>query len=158
MELVTTSGKTVVLKPEVKLDAGDIIDSMFMSKKALCDFYEEQMQDAYKTGVMFSLHVKATMMKVSHPSSSGMRSKSFYKDAFAKHQKLFDELGVNVNNGLSDLYSKIESLPRSQRDEIIEDLHRCHEHRPELAMVDSARASPTSIRPATSSWTLRCPR
>ena len=139
MELVTSSGETLVLKPEVKLDDGDIIDSMFMSRKALCDFYEEQMQDAYKTGVMFSLHVKATMMKVSHPIVFGHAVKVFYKDAFAKHQKLFDELGVNVNNGLSDLYNKIESLPASQRDEIIEDLHRCHEHRPKLAMVDSAR-------------------
>jgi len=139
MELVTKSGKTLVLKERVSLDAGDVIDSMFMSKKALCDFYEEQMQDAHKTGVMFSLHVKATMMKVSHPIVFGHAVKVFYKDAFAKHQELFDELGVDVNNGLSDLYNKIESLPASQRDEIIEDLHRCHEHRPELAMVDSAR-------------------
>jgi isocitrate dehydrogenase len=139
MVLETAGGDTIVLKPEVKLDAGDVIDSMFMSKKALCDFYEEQIEDAYKTGVMFSLHVKATMMKVSHPIVFGYAVKIFYKDAFAKHQKLFDELGVNVNNGLSDLYSKIESLPASQREEIIEDLHRCHEHRPELAMVDSAK-------------------
>ena len=139
MELQTTGGETILLKPEVKLDDGDVIDSMFMSKKALCDFYEEQMEDAYKTGVMFSLHVKATMMKVSHPIVFGHAVKVFYKDAFAKHQKLFDELGVNVNNGLSDLYSKIESLPATQRDEIIHDLHACHEHRPELAMVDSAK-------------------
>jgi len=132
-------GETLVLKPEVSLDAGDIIDSMFMSKKALCDFYEEEMEDAYKTGVMFSLHVKATMMKVSHPIVFGHAVKVFYKEAFAKHQKLFDELDVNVNNGLSDLYSKTESLPRSQHEEIIRDLHACHEHRPELAMVDSAR-------------------
>jgi isocitrate dehydrogenase len=88
---------------------------------------------------MFSLHVKATMMKVSHPIVFGHAVKVFYKDAFAKHHELFDELGVNVNNGLSDLYSKIESLPATQRDEIIHDLHACHEHRPELAMVDSAR-------------------
>ncbi|KMO82281.1 NADP-dependent isocitrate dehydrogenase [Mycolicibacterium chlorophenolicum] len=139
MVLETTSGKTIVLKPEVKLDEGDIIDSMFMSKKALCEFYEEQMQDAFETGVMFSLHVKATMMKVSHPIVFGHAVKVFYKDAFAKHQALFDELGVNVNNGMSDLYDKISSLPASQREEIINDLHACHEHRPELAMVDSAR-------------------
>jgi isocitrate dehydrogenase len=139
MELITKGGETIVLKPEVKLDAGDVIDSMFMSKKALCEFYEEQMQDAYETGVMFSLHVKATMMKVSHPIVFGHAVKIFYKDAFAKHQKLFDELGVNVNNGLSDLYDKIESLPASQHEEIIRDLHACHEHRPELAMVDSAK-------------------
>ncbi|MGB7507908.1 MAG: NADP-dependent isocitrate dehydrogenase [Mycobacterium sp.] len=139
MVLETDSGQTLVLKPEVKLDDGDVIDSMFMSKKALCEFYEEEMEDAYKTGVMFSLHVKATMMKVSHPIVFGHAVKIFYKDAFAKHQELFDELGVNVNNGLSDLYDKIESLPASQREEIVRDLHACHEHRPELAMVDSAR-------------------
>jgi isocitrate dehydrogenase len=139
MVLETTGGETIVLKPEVKLDDGDVIDSMFMSKKALVEFYEEQMQDAYETGVMFSLHVKATMMKVSHPIVFGHAVKVFYKDAFAKHQELFDELGVNVNNGLSDLYDKIESLPASQHEEIIRDLHACHEHRPELAMVDSAK-------------------
>ncbi|AJE97050.1 NADP-dependent isocitrate dehydrogenase [Pandoraea apista] len=139
MELVTKSGKTIVLKPKVSLLDGEIIDSMFMSKKALCDFYEEQMEDARKTGVMFSLHVKATMMKVSHPIVFGHAVKIFYKEAFEKHGKLFDELGVNVNNGLVNLYEKIESLPSSKREEIIRDLHACHEHRPELAMVDSAK-------------------
>src|SRR6185369_7561827 len=121
MELQTNGGETIVLKPKVSLDDGDVIDSMFMSKKALYEFYEEQMEDAYKTGVMFSLHVKATMMKVSHPIVFGHAVKVFYKDAFAKHQALFDELGVNVNNGLSDLYSKIESLPASQHEEIVRD-------------------------------------
>ncbi|MCQ4118016.1 NADP-dependent isocitrate dehydrogenase [Rhodococcus tibetensis] len=139
MELVTKDGETIVLKPGMVLGKGDIMDSMFMSKEALLDFYEEQMEDARKTGVMFSLHVKATMMKVSHPIVFGHAVKTFYKDAFAKHQKLFDELGVNVNNGLVDLYDKIESLPSTQREEINQDLHDCHEHRPELAMVDSAR-------------------
>ncbi|MGO9511361.1 MAG: NADP-dependent isocitrate dehydrogenase [Mycobacterium sp.] len=139
MELVTKGGETIVLKPKVSLDDGDVIDSMFMSKQALCEFYEEEMEDAYETGVMFSLHVKATMMKVSHPIVFGHAVKIFYKDAFAKHQELFDELGVNVNNGLVDLYNKIEELPATQRDEIIRDLHACHEHRPELAMVDSAK-------------------
>jgi isocitrate dehydrogenase len=139
MELETKTGKTIVLKPMVSLREGDIIDSMFMSRKALCEFYEAQMEDAHKTGVMFSLHVKATMMKVSHPIVFGHAVKIFYKEAFAKHQALFDELGVNVNNGLVDLYNKIESLPASQHDEIIRDLHACHEHRPELAMVDSAK-------------------
>ncbi|MDF6100957.1 NADP-dependent isocitrate dehydrogenase [Gordonia hongkongensis] len=139
MELITDSGETLVLKPEVTLTDGDVIDSMFMSKKALIAFYEEQIEDAYKTGVMFSLHVKATMMRVSHPIVFGHAVKVFYREAFEKHGELFDELGVNVNNGLSDLYSKIESLPSAQREEIIDDLHKCHEHRPELAMVDSAR-------------------
>ncbi len=139
MVLETKSGESVVLKPEVELDSGDVIDSMFMSKKALCEFFEEQIEDAYKTGVMFSLHVKATMMKVSHPIVFGHAVKVFYKDAFAKHQKVLDELGVNVNNGMSDLYDKIQALPASQREEIVQDIHAVHEHRPELAMVDSAR-------------------
>ena len=139
MELETKSGEKLVLKPKVSLRDGDVIDSMFMSKKALCEFYEAEIEDAYKTGVMFSLHVKATMMKVSHPIVFGHAVKIFYKDAFAKHQELFDELGVNVNNGLVDLYNKIETLPASLHDEIVRDLHACHEHRPELAMVDSAK-------------------
>ena len=139
MELVNAAGKATVLKPKVSLKAGEIIDSMFMSKKALCDFYEEQMEDARKTGLMLSLHVKATMMKISHPIVFGHAVRVYYKDAFAKHGKLFDKLGVNVNNGLSNLYEKLESLPATQRDEVIRDLHACHEHRPELAMVDSAK-------------------
>jgi isocitrate dehydrogenase len=139
MELKTKSGKTIVLKPKVSLRDGDVIDSMFMSVKALCAFYEAEIEDAYETGVMFSLHVKATMMKVSHPIVFGHAVKIFYRDAFAKHQELFDELGINVNNGLVDLYNKIETLPASLHDEIIRDLHACHEHRPELAMVDSAK-------------------
>jgi isocitrate dehydrogenase len=139
MELVAKSGKTVVLKPEVKLLDGEIIDAMFMSKKALCAFYEEQMEDARQTGLLFSLHVKATMMKVSHPIVFGHCVKIFYKDAFAKHGKTFESLGVNVNNGMVDLYNKIEKLPSAEKDEIIRDLHACHEHRPSLAMVDSAK-------------------
>ena len=139
MELITRSGKTVVLKPKVSLLAGEIIDSMFMSKKALLDFYEQEIEDAHKTGVMFSLHVKATMMKVSHPIVFGHCVKIFYRDAFAKHGKLFDELGINVNNGMANLYDKIKTLPQSKQDEIKRDLHACHEHRPELAMVDSAK-------------------
>ena len=139
MELITKSGKTIILKPKVSLLDREVIDSMFMSKKALLEFYENEIEDAHKTGVMFSLHVKATMMKVSHPIVFGHCVKIFYKDAFAKHAKLFDELGVNVNNGMADLYSKITALPQSKQDEIKRDLHACHEGRPELAMVDSAK-------------------
>ena len=139
LELVTKRGETLVLKREVPLLAGEIVDSMFMSKKALCDFYEREMEDARKTGVMFSLHVKATMMKVSHPIVFGHAVRTFYKDAFEKHGKLFDELGVNVNNGMVDLEDKIAALPEAEREEIERDLHACHEHRPELAMVDSAK-------------------
>src|SRR3546814_9700301 len=102
---------------------------MFMSKKALREFYEQQIDDAYKTGVMFSLHVKATMMKVSHPIVFGHCVKIFYKDAFAKHGKLFDELGINVNNGMAQLYEKIKTLPESQYEEV---MRRSEEHTSEL--------------------------
>ena len=139
MELITKSGKTVVLKAKVSLLDREVVDSMFMSKKAMEAFYENEIEDARKTGVMFSLHVKATMMKVSHPIVFGHCVKIFYKDAFEKHGALFKELGVNVNNGMADLYGKIATLPQSKQDEIKRDLHACHEHRPELAMVDSAK-------------------
>ena len=139
MELITKSGKTIILKPKVSLLDREVIDSMFMSKKALLEFYEKEIEDAHNTGVMFSLHVKATMMKVSHPIVFGHCVKIFYKEAFAKHGALFKELGVNVNNGMADLYAKVATLPQSKQDEIKRDLHACHEGRPELAMVDSAK-------------------
>ncbi|KAF5308733.1 hypothetical protein FQR65_LT17993 [Abscondita terminalis] len=139
MELITTTGETIVLKPKVALQDGEVIDSMFMSKKALCDFYEKELEDCREAGILFSLHVKATMMKVSHPIVFGHCVKIYYKDAFEKHGKLFDELGINVNNGMAGLYEKIATLPTSLREEIIEDLHACQEHRPALAMVDSAK-------------------
>ncbi len=139
MELITKSGKAIVLKPKVALLDGEIIDSMFMSKKALLEFYEKQLDDCREAGILFSLHVKATMMKVSHPIVFGHCVKIYYREAFEKHGKLFDELGINVNNGMVDLYDKIKTLPESLRDEIIRDLHACQEHRPPLAMVDSAK-------------------
>jgi len=139
MELVTKSGQTIVLKQKVALQAGEIIDSMFMSRKALLAFYEKQIEDAKNTGILFSLHVKATMMKVSHPIVFGHCVRMFYKEAFEKHGALFDSLGINVNNGMADLYNKIADLPASQREEIERDLHACQEHRPALAMVDSAK-------------------
>ncbi|MCH7331772.1 NADP-dependent isocitrate dehydrogenase [Acinetobacter modestus] len=139
MELITKGGETIVLKSKVALQDGEVIDSMFMSKKALCDFYEKQLDDCREAGILFSLHVKATMMKVSHPIVFGHCVKIYYKDAFEKHGKLFDQLGINVNNGMAGLYEKIATLPTSLREEIIEDLHACQEHRPALAMVDSAK-------------------
>jgi isocitrate dehydrogenase len=139
MELITKSGQAIVLKPKVALLEGEIIDSMFMSRKALLEFYAKQIDDAKNTGMLFSLHVKATMMKVSHPIVFGHCVRMFYKDAFEKHGALFDSLGVNVNNGMADLYSKIAKLPDSQREEIVRDLHACQADRPELAMVDSAK-------------------
>ena len=139
MELITKSGQSIVLKAKLSLLEREVIDSMFMSKKALIAFYEKEIEDAHKTGVMFSLHVKATMMKISHPIVFGHCVRIFYKDAFEKHGKLFDELGVNVNNGMVDLYNKIATLPQSMQDEIKQDIHDCYEHRPKLAMVDSAK-------------------
>jgi isocitrate dehydrogenase len=139
MELVTKSGTTLVLKPKLSLLAGEIIDSMFMSKKALYAFFEEQMEDARKTGLIFSLHLKATMMKVSHPIVFGHAVKVYYKDAFAKHAKLFEELGVNVNNGMVNLYDKLQTLPQAKRDEVMADLKACEAKRPALAMVDSSK-------------------
>ncbi|MCU7805134.1 MAG: NADP-dependent isocitrate dehydrogenase [Candidatus Thiodiazotropha sp. (ex Lucinoma annulata)] len=139
MDLVTADGDVIVLKEKTSLLEGEIIDSMFMSCKALCQFFEDQLEDAKQTGVMFSLHVKATMMKVSHPIVFGHAVKVFYKELFEKHDELFKKLGVNANNGISSVYEKIQNLPGSVREEIEEDIHACYENRPELAMVDSAK-------------------
>ena len=139
MELLLEDGSTKVLKPEIPLKDKEVIDLMFMSKKALLEFYEREMEDCRDAGILFSLHVKATMMKVSHPIVFGHAVRIYYKDAFEKHGKLFDELGINVNNGMADLYDKIKDLPASKREEIEQDLHACQEHRPRLAMVDSSK-------------------
>ncbi|BFM01811.1 NADP-dependent isocitrate dehydrogenase [Psychrobacter alimentarius] len=139
MELVTDAGETKVLKPKIALLDKEVIDLMFMSKKALLDFYEQEMEDCREAGILFSLHVKATMMKVSHPIVFGHAVRIYYKDAFKKHAALFEELGINVNNGMASLYEKIAELPASKREEIENDLHACQEHRPRLAMVDSAK-------------------
>ncbi len=116
-----------------------MLDGMFMSCGKLRQFFEDSLEDAKKAGVMWSLHVKATMMKVSHPIVFGHAVTVFYKDLFEKHGKLFEELGVNPNNGLGSVYEKIASLPRSLREEIEEDIHACYAARPELAMVDSVK-------------------
>ena len=139
MELLKADGSTEVLKPELKLQDKEVIDLMFMSKKALCDFYEKEMEDCRESGILFSLHVKATMMKVSHPIVFGHAVKIYYKEAFEKHGAFFNELGINVNNGMASLYEKIAELPATKREEIERDLHACQAHRPRLAMVDSAK-------------------
>jgi isocitrate dehydrogenase len=139
MELLKADGSTDVLKPELKLLDKEVIDLMFMSKKALCDFYEKEMEDCRESGILFSLHVKATMMKVSHPIVFGHAVKIYYKDAFEKHGAYFNELGINVNNGMASLYEKIAELPATKREEIERDLHACQVHRPRLAMVDSSK-------------------
>jgi len=138
IEFVAKDG-TVTVKKELSLEEGEVLDSMRMSSRALRDFFEQTLQDARESGVMWSLHVKATMMKVSHPIVFGHAVTVFYKDVFEKYADLFKELGVNPNNGLSSVYEKIESLPRSRREEIMEDIHACYEGRPEMAMVDSVK-------------------
>lgn len=133
------SGDLKVLKESTPLLAGEVIDGMFMSKKALCEFLESHIEDAKETGLLWSLHVKATMMKVSHPIVFGHAVKVFYKDLFDKYAELFEELGVNPNNGLGNVYDKIESLPGSKQDEIKRDINACYLNRPPIAMVDSDR-------------------
>jgi isocitrate dehydrogenase len=137
IEFTGKDGSKKTLKPRVDLLAGEVIDGMFMSKKALCEFFEEQIEDAKNTGILFSLHVKATMMKVSHPIVFGHCVKVFYKDLFNKWGDLFEELGVNPNNGLGSVYDKIASLPESQRSEIQKDINACYADRPPIAMVNS---------------------
>ena len=139
MERITDDGTINVFKTGIALLDKEIIDLMFMSKKSLLEFYEREMEDCREAGILFSLHVKATMMKVSHPIVFGHAVRTYYKDAFQKHGALFEELGVNVNNGMASLYDKIEELPASLREEIERDLHACQVHRPRLAMVDSSK-------------------
>ncbi len=139
MERVAEDGTIHVFKTGIALLDKEVIDLMFMSKKALIEFYEREMEDCREAGILFSLHVKATMMKVSHPIVFGHAVKTYYKDAFDKHGAFFDELGINVNNGMASLYEKIAELPASKREEIERDLHACQVHRPRLAMVDSAK-------------------
>ena len=137
IELKTEEGNTIVLKEQTKLLAGEVIDGMFMSAKALRAFFEQQIEDAKNTDVLFSLHVKATMMKVSHPIVFGHAVTVFYKDLFEKHAKTFEKLGVNPNNGLGNVYEKIEKLPSSLRTEIERDIQACYIDRPAIAMVNS---------------------
>ncbi len=138
IEFTPKGGETVV-KKELSLEKGEVLDSMFMSAKALDAFFEDTLQDCKESGVMWSLHVKATMMKVSHPIVFGHAVRVFYREVFDKYGELFDELGVNPNNGMSSVYEKIKTLPQSQQDEIEEAIHACYEHRPEMAMVDSVK-------------------
>ncbi len=134
---IDQNGNETVLKDSIPLDKGEIVDATFMSKKALVEFLEEQIQDAKKKGILFSLHMKATMMKVSDPIIFGQAVKVFYKDIIKKHQKTIEKLGVNFNNGLGDLYAKIEKLPLEKKTEIETDLNNLYESRSDLAMVDS---------------------
>ncbi|MEP5232524.1 MAG: NADP-dependent isocitrate dehydrogenase [Alloalcanivorax sp.] len=139
IEFEDSSGNVTVKKPELPLLDGEVIDAMYMSKNALSEFFDKHIEDAKNTGMLFSLHVKATMMKVSHPIVFGHAVRRFYKELFDKHGDVLEEIGANPNNGLSHIYQKIEELPISQRLEIETTIRACYLHRPELAMVDSDR-------------------
>jgi isocitrate dehydrogenase len=137
IEFVGQDGKTTMLKPKVTLKAGEVIDATFMSRRALREFLEAQMDDAKKQGVLFSIHLKATMMKVSDPKIFGHAVSVFFKDVFDKHAAVFQKLGVDPDNGLGDLYAKIKTLPDDQRAAIEADIQAVYKKRPALAMVNS---------------------
>ena len=137
IEFVGQDGKTTVLKPKVALQQGEVIDATFMSKRALRQFLEEQIEDAKKQGVLFSLHMKATMMKISDPKIFGHAVTVFYKDVFEKHGETFKKLGVDPDNGIGDLYIKIKALPDDQRKAIESDIQEVYKKRPPMAMVNS---------------------
>ena len=137
IEFVGQDGKTTVLKPKVTLQANEIIDATFMSKKALRQFLEEQIEDAKKQGVLFSLHMKATMMKISDPKIFGHAVTVYYNDVFEKHGETLKKLGVDPDNGIGDLYTKIKALPEDQRKAIEADVQAVYQKRPPMAMVNS---------------------
>ncbi len=137
IEYVDAAGVVTVLKDKTPLLAGEIIDASVMNVRSLRKFYADQIDDAKQSGVLLSLHLKATMMKVSDPIMFGHAVTVFYKDVFEKHAALIKELGVNVNNGLGDLYAKIQKLPEEKRAEIEADIQAVYANRPALAMVDS---------------------
>ena len=138
IEFVGKDG-SVEVKKELALQEGEVLDGMFMSCRQLRNFFERTLRECKESGVMWSLHVKATMMKVSHPIVFGHAVSVYYKEAFEKYADLFAELGVNPNNGLSSVYDKIKVLPASQQEEILRDIHACYTNRPEMAMVDSVK-------------------
>ena len=137
IEFVDDSGQSIVLKDKTPLLPGEIIDTAVMNVRSLRNFFAEQIADAKQTGVLLSLHLKATMMKVSDPIMFGHAVTVFYKDVFEKHAAIIKELGVNVNNGLGDLYAKIQKLPEPERAAIEADIKAVYATRPALAMVDS---------------------
>ena len=137
IELESASG-TNVLKEDTPLVAGEVIDASFMSIKELCDFFEREISEATESEILLSLHLKATMMKVSDPIMFGHCIRIYYKDAWAKHGKKLEEIGANPNQGLAALFeSAREKLPEAESQQIIADFEACYESRPWLAMVNS---------------------
>ena len=137
IEFVSQDGSTTVLKEKTPVLLDEVIDATRMNCSALRKFFEEQMQDAKNNDLMLSLHMKATMMKVSDPIIFGHAVTVYFKDVFEKHAEIFKELGVNPNNGLGDVYAKIQNLPENQRAEIESDIDAVYQTRPALAMVNS---------------------
>lgn len=137
VEHVAKDGTTTVLRDKLDLLADEVIDATTMSKKALLSFLDEQVQDTKKSGLLFSLHLKATMMKVSDPIIFGHAVRVYFKDVFAKHGETFVELGVNVNNGFGGLLAKVATLPADKRTEVEADIKAALEAGPDIAMVNS---------------------
>jgi isocitrate dehydrogenase len=137
IEFIGADGKTTILKQKIALQAGEVLDATVMNKKRLVAFLEKQVAEAKKLGVLFSLHMKATMMKVSDPIIFGHAVKTFFKDLVAKHGRVFDELGVDFNHGFGDLIAKIQKLPADKKAEIEEDIRSALANGPALAMVNS---------------------
>ncbi|MEC7186868.1 MAG: NADP-dependent isocitrate dehydrogenase [Pseudomonadota bacterium] len=134
-----SDGTVSVLKDNIALQAGEVIDAACMSAQALREFLEAEIQDTNKQGVLMSLHMKATMMKVSDPIIFGHAVKVYYRDVFEKYSEQFAELGVDANNGIGDVYAKIQSLTDEERTAIEADLQAVYSIRPDMAMVDSDR-------------------
>ena len=139
IELVANDGSVKVLKDKLTAAKGEILDATFMSKNALRKFYADQIEEAKKNDLLLSLHLKATMMKVSDPVMFGHAVWVFFKDVFEKHAETFKQLGVNPNMGIGDLYNKIKSLPAAKQAEIEADIQAEYAKRPAIAMVDSAK-------------------
>ena len=137
IEFVGRDGKVSVLKDKLALKAGEVIDSAVMSRRALCQFYAEQIIAAKKEDVLLSLHLKATMMKISDPIMFGHAVSVFFQNVFDKHGALLDELKVNVNNGFGDMEAKVLALPEDRRAAIVTDIADCFRNQPPLAMVNS---------------------
>ena len=139
IEFIDAAGNATVLKAETAVQADEVIDAAVMRASALRAFFEAQIQDAKDQGVLFSLHLKATMMKVSDPILFGHAVSVYYRDVFAKHADAFAELGIDPNNGIGEIYAKIAGLPEAQQEAIKADIAACYEARPALAMVNSDR-------------------
>jgi len=167
IELHGDDGVTEVLRAKLPIQKGDVLDSTYMDTKMLCDFYEDCINEAKEKGIMFSLHLKATMMKISDPIMFGHCIKVYFKDVFAKHKEAFEKLGVDANNGLGDVYKKLAPLPEAERKAIEADIMATYEKRGAMAMVDGGRgitnlhvpsdiiidnSMPTAIRDGGKMW------